>query len=83
MGPTMMYDHINSLLTHYSNQLLTHSLTIPAKLEIFRRSLWGLIKNNWDNIKLFWSLSDLLGPLQTILDHIEPSWTMLNHLGLC
>ena len=33
--------------THYSNQLLTHSLTIGKKIESPRRSLrslWGLIK---------------------------------------
>ena len=32
-GTLMMYDHSNPLLTHHSNQLLTNSLTIPAKIE--------------------------------------------------
>merc|ERR550517_48487 len=43
----MIYDHSNPLLTHHSNQLLTNSLTIPAKIESplrSLRSLWGLIK---------------------------------------
>ena len=42
----MMYDYSNPLLTHHSNQLLTHSLKIPAKIERPHRSLrslWGLI----------------------------------------
>ena len=29
----MIYDHSNPLLTHHSNHLLTHLLTIPAKIE--------------------------------------------------
>merc|ERR1712032_981454 len=47
----MMYDHSYPLLTHHSNHLLTHSLTIGKKIESPRRSLrslrslWGLIKS--------------------------------------
>ena len=37
------YDRSNPLLTHHSNHLLTHSLTIGKKIESPRRSLWGLI----------------------------------------
>merc|ERR1719266_2508715 len=33
----LIYDHSNPLLTHHSDQLLTHSLTIPAKIESPRR----------------------------------------------
>ena len=42
----MMYDHSYPCLTYHSNQLLTNSLTIPAKIESplrSLRSLWGLI----------------------------------------
>ena len=73
--------------THYSNQLLTHSLTIGKKIESPRRSLrslWGLIKTLALSQYLFCFGSSFLEYNHMylhILHQVASFWVLLTHPG--